>query len=717
MRKPISKQVCGVLFYIEVLMKTLIKQLSIFYVLLFLLTPLSVVAQSQVNDVAWETWRTKAPPKDQPPINCAVKFAELDYVGVKFTGEAICVAASDEKEASQRCPSGTYYINPGNPQYQKKINGTRSRNPDGYYYCAKGTTRNKKYEACVNIAPKESEYVSRDPKVVFEWRKGAGATSDGDCYCGQRGSATGFRECAQEMPMFEDRCKSIGLTSPNMDDFNKIQDQKERDRLSCTLSCKCNDGRIFDLGAAEAKCKEEPVPPTPPKDVAATVEAPKPPPPPARPASVDDTLDAALKSCVDTWKDNAKKCKDASELAKSECRSQDKSKKEAQEETSKVVDAASKAYISSKTGTGAQQECFTGSVIANFTKDLLNQTSENCGTSSSACTTACNIDDLNKERQRCHGLLTEVIRTRYAGEPPDSNANSNYFTEGERTVNEVTTQGAAICGEAGKKDKSMIEAALTGVGKSMAASVSCMCKLSSGATGSCDQIVPPSNCTTNPDLPGCRQYTALGVCTPGSGYDAKLCSCQLNPKGAGCPGGEVSGGLSNFATGANLNPQTGDVAVGTPVGSELKPGVADLSGAQPTDGPAGNLKLEPSKSGGPGNNASGGGPGGGGPGGGDVPPEATPEEEKTGIGGLFGAAKTFVSNAFKSKKSSGNGNLNDDPKSKFDASKFRPIRGVAGKSGVGSKNQDIWRMVNTCLYSETCQSNSNSFLESPLKHK
>ncbi|MBY0554600.1 hypothetical protein K2P97_08730 [bacterium] len=703
-------------------MKLFINKLSV-YILILICAPILVLANglppkpspSQVNDVAWTEVGSKVPyvGKNGKTIDCKVKFADLDYVGLKFVGEATCVAANNDSEARKACKASGLWINPGNPQYQKIIAGTRDSNPEGYYYCAKPNMRNKKVFACKNVAPKESIYLDTDRNVVFKWEPSAG--TDGDCFCGQQGNASSFRECAQELPVFADQCQPKGFTTASLSEINAMTDEKARDLALCSIACKCQDGRIFPIGSVAEKCKEPPMPPpVEPTNVAATVDAPRPPPPTAAP--VEDTLDANLKTCVDTWKENANKCKVASEEAKKECKGEDKTKKEAQDETAKVVDAANKAYVSSKTGSGAQQECFTGGVIASFANDLLNQKSDVCESSSTACTSACNIEDLNKERQRCHGILTDVVRTRYGGdEPPDSNRNSNYFTEGERVVNEVTTQGNAICGEINKNEKSMISSALEGVGKSMAASMTCMCKLSSGATGPCDKIVPPSNCTSNPDLPGCKQYGAIGVCTPGSTYDAKLCSCQLNPKGAGCPDGEKSGGLSNFATGGDLKGATGDFAVANPV-SDLKPGPADLGGLKPEDGPASNLKLEPSKGGNSPSVGGGGGPSGG-PGGGEPAAEPGAEEEKSGLSGLFGAAKTFVSNAFNSKKASGNGNLKGDPKSKFDASKFRPVRGVAGKSGVGSRNQDIWRMVNTCLYSETCSSNSNSFLESPLKHK
>jgi hypothetical protein len=42
---------------------------------------------------------------------------------------------------------------------------------------------------------------------------------------------------------------------------------------------------------------------------------------------------------------------------------------------------------------------------------------------------------------------------------------------------------------------------------------------------------------------------SIPVCTPGAGYDAKRCSCALNPAGAGCPGAPQSGGINCWGQG------------------------------------------------------------------------------------------------------------------------------------------------------------------------
>lgn len=665
---------------------------------------------SQENDMAWSNISDGKPGiwnKTGKQVSCDVKFADLNYVGVQFVGKATCVIAENDAAAKNACNNKGRVINPGNPQYQSSIAGTRGTNPKGYYYCVGTDIRNDKRYACDTIAPNESIYKREEGQIEFKWVAASKGT-DGDCRCGLKGAPElGFRDCDQGLPRFPDMCAPLGLAKASDEEFMEMTlKQDPKASASCgPMACKCSDGRVFDVRIAKDQCAKPAEEPQPQR-VSGTVAAPT--------APIEDTLDATLKQCVDDWKVAANKCKTVSDEAKNVCGSADDKKNS---ETSQVLDAASNAYIGSKSGTGAQQECFKGGLIANYTKDLLSKKSDECTTKTDLCTAACKPEEVNKEKNRCHNILQGVIQQRYGGDNPPENKNSQYFSEGDNFANQLMSQGTNVCGEVSTKDKSMIGSALESVGKSLASSVTCMCKLSSGGTGPCDEIVPPSSCEANPSLPGCRQYGAIGVCTPGSSYDAKLCSCQLNPKGAGCPGGSSSGGLSNFASGGNISNGTNGPDIGTPI-SNLQASGVDSALPGNADEAAGNLKLEPSKGG----NAAAGGPGGGSSGGGassggaagDGAPEE--EEEKSGIGGLFGAAKSFVSKALGGSKNKGNGNLND-AKKKFDANKFRPIRGVASKSGVGSKNQDIWKMVNTCLYSETCASNSNSFLESPLKHK
>jgi hypothetical protein len=247
-----------------------------------------------------------------------------------------------------------------------------------------------------------------------------------------------------------------------------------------------------------------------------------------------------------------------------------------------------------------------------------------------------------------------------------------------------------------------------------------MCKLSSTNTGDCNTIPTISDCNSNPSNPGCGVYGSLDVCTPGYTYNASLCNCQTNPKSAGCPG-YVSGGLANFATGTSLRAGTGPSAGGGGgISGNLKPSSSDINVSGSDDEVASNAQLSGISGSAPGGGGGSPGGGGGGVGGGAPPadPVAAAPEEK-GLGGLFNQAKSFMSGAFGSKKAdSGNGNIkNSKNPNAADASKFRPSRRVASKSGFGTKNQDIWLMMNRCFVAESCAGNNNNFLDSALKQK
>ena len=239
--------------------------------------------------------------------------------------------------------------------------------------------------------------------------------------------------------------------------------------------------------------------------------------------------------------------------------------------------------------------------------------------------------------------------------------------------------------------------------------------------GNCAAIPTPGACDLNPATPGCV-YGSIAVCTPGSGYDAKLCSCQLNPKEAGCPGGAASGGLSNFASPSIKNNGINDGGAPTTIAGGLKAAGAfpDLPRGTNDDGSSGGtpMTLGASPSSGPGG-GGGGSLGGGGASGGGEPPAAAgePAAEEKGLGGLFNQAKTFFKDALGSKKTPTAATKNGKSEKGFDPNKLRPTRGLASKNGIGSKNQDIWKMSNSCMYAETCPRNMNSFLEAPLKQK
>ncbi|MEQ1678862.1 MAG: hypothetical protein ABL876_19350, partial [Chitinophagaceae bacterium] len=287
-----------------------------------------------------------------------------------------------------------------------------------------------------------------------------------------------------------------------------------------------------------------------------------------------------LKDCLAGADGDFKMCSDSQGEAKTECVDRDAETKE----TKALANAGKGLYIANKAGSGAQEQCFAASVAANMGMKAFDAARDRCDTSIKTCDSNCSTKKVEDLEKSC--------REKIGTAPATQAINQQYFDAKMAEHKKNMNDKLATCttGDV-EKGKSMISDALASVGTALRDSMTCMCKLSnSGASGaSCDEIVPPSDCLTNPEATGCAAYGGINTCTPGAGYDAKLCSCQTNSKGAGCPGA-VSGTLANFASGPQINNAgRGDTGFGT-TASNLKPsGDVDLSGVNGApNGAAGN---------------------------------------------------------------------------------------------------------------------------------
>ncbi len=666
--------------------------------------------------------------KDGKAINCTIKFNELDYVGMKFDGEALCVYAPNAGKAVATCALYGYQriINPANPQYTQDppAGANISTNPDNYYYCVRNLPANIKYEACINSAPKISDYLSKNANILFTWERTS--PKDGNCRCGSKDEPKVLKDCYQEIAEFPSLCQEMGLSEAKWEELTEDQ------QCSAFPTCKCADGRSFLSNIAKDKCAEEKirvsavVPPPPiagevPPPSPIVVEAPTPIPTPT-------AVEVELTSCIDSWENQAKECEKKADKAAISCKAVDKKLAKENKDTAGAIDAASNMHTNMKAGSGAQQQCFLASLAANVAKDSLSAITDSCKSDRKSCSNACSQETLANLQKSCQDKISpeEVmgphLPSAVAARAAQIALNQNYFDTNEKEIKEIYADGQEVCSaEAGKGELKLSEL-LSSVGKSLHSSVMCMCQLSSSGpnvSDECKSIPSPNDCNLIPSGPGCGVYGSLDVCTPGVAYDAKLCNCQLNPKTAGCPG-HLSGGLTTFA-GTQINSKGaadsggGNIIAGGPKSSggdmDVPIGSDEAGSDLKYQGPVGDAGAGPS-GGSPG--GMGGGPSSGGP----AEAQAVAPEEK-GIGGLFNQAKSIMSNAFGLKKSPPtNPSIKDAKKSSaIDANKFRPMRGVASKSGFGTKNQDIWIMMNKCIIAETCRNNNNSFLDSALKHK
>ncbi len=636
--------------------------------------------------------------ENDPDAVCPVLFKDLDYVGVKFDGKARCVKASNDKEALAKCGTRRI-INPGNPQYQSVIKdpyGGLNFNTKNFYYCVEDLPVNRKENVCKNLAKKLSTYVDKQPTITFTWDPKT--KTDGNCLCGVKGSTQAFKcDQEQDLPVLEKKCEDIGLRELSGVDWDQISDAQQN-----TYLCKCADHRIFDVKIAKKSCAEDPKPPTPAPTTPKVTKA--------YPTVADD----AMKACVKAWNDQALLCKTNSDDAKKGCSS---TKTKEDKENVAAIDAAKTMYTGNMENSGMQQECFTAGLAASGAKTYFGDSKDTCDASVTACTTACKEETLEAHKKACYEkIVTEEQYVLENGESP----NAALFSQTEIAVQEITEGAKKVCTEDAKKGQSMLDSLLSGFGDALAGSLQCMCQTSSGA-GDCDEIPTPGACDSDPSLAGCGIYGSIAVCTPGGNYDAKLCSCQMNPKEVGCPGGVASGALANFASPSIKSNGIGSGASPTIAGGLKATGAfPDLPRGANDDGSSGStpLTLGASPTSGPGG-GGGGSMGGGGASGGGEPPAAAgePAAEEKGLSGLFNQAKTFLKDALGGKKTPAAALKNGKTEKGFDPNKLRPTRGIASKNGIGSKNQDIWKMSNSCMYAETCPRNMNSFLEAPLKQK
>lgn len=641
----------------------------------------------------------------------ADKFAinTLSYMGIIFKGPengspVNCINAKTQSVARAACAEGNLIINPANPQYTndaqdslaKSTGGVPSLsvNPLGFYYCIPGGSVNKsKAEYCgfdklMDNGSKWPDSKIFDLDFKFDVKKGF---TDGNCLCKRydEKDERKYKLCINEedLPSPEEGvCFKAGLAPDD-----KINEHGR------AVFCKCSDGRYKPAETAKKDCA---IPEDAPAKVAAVTEQ-----PPTEPTP-------ELKACVANWVKKSESCKAKSLAAIATCNSENEQNKESQD-TKKLASAAGEQYTKSKAGSGAQAECFVASVLTSGSMGLMTDLFAKCNADVDSCNSECSAkpDEMDLP---CADIIQQTKV------PAQIQANENYVMRYSGVIFDNFNDGQRDCKIDAKKGQSDLSKLASGLGKSLEKSVQCMCKLSSSG-GDCNAIPTVAACNANPGSPGCGVYGSVAVCTPGNGYDAKLCSCQLNPKEAGCPGGGLSGGLSNFASPSIKNNGIGDGGSPTTIASGLKNSGAypDLpvganddtsSGPQSQLGPAG---------GGAGVGGGGGGGGGGAGAGGGEPPvaaEGPPAEEK-GIGGFFKQAKNFFKDTLSRKKGSSGTAAKRRTDKGFDPYKLRPTRNIANKSGIGSKNQDIWKMSNSCIYAETCPGNMNSFLEAPLKQK
>jgi hypothetical protein len=657
----------------------------------------------------------------EAPATCG-SLDDLTFVGFKFIGDAYCVPASKDSEASAPCAGGMRYVNPANPQYNnsKIQNGSRKSNPQGYYYCVADDVRNHKDFMCRVLAP------LKYPTLSFNFS--STGDGDGDCMCGT--DSHSLQMCNNPDSLVQNAAAHATEScsgNPNVQPGQAVSGDVARRQLAGTdanaissskFYCPCSasspapfHGKFAEVPVTESSCTG---------GASATAAA--------QAVSTNNEFN----SCLARYRQKAMDCQEQADDAKKTCDDIIKNAKNSPlNMAGALVNAAGQVGIASNAGSGNQQKCFGAGVGMMGTREALKLGKPSCEADFGQCRRTCSEDTFNQMKTECPAKLVgtngralteaQLIQAGQTSNDPNA-ANAQAFASTRDELRAMFQSGREKCQNDAGGANADISSLMSGLGNSLKNSMVCACNLSTSPGINCQQIPTIDTCESNPTTPNCQVYSAVDTCNPTSvGYNQQQCACLQNPNGcstiSGTPGPSMFGG--NLA--GNLTPTAGG-------GSGFAGGISGGGGGHyGVDGGSTGVAQaflgrgsDPSTMGGGGGGAGFGGGGAGiaGAGGsGNGPLVDGGKSEEKGIAGLFNQAKNFVSRAFGSGKSTSNGKATAGKGSgKDDLSRFKP-RGLAsaGKNGMGTANMDIFGMIKLCATGETCISNqpANAWILTP----
>lgn len=507
--------------------------------------------------------------------------------------------------------------------------------------------------------------------------------SDGDCMCSDGGQPQ-LCQRPGDGPQGEDRCRQMGAMQVPGVTVGAV-----------TCQCSETDTRTFAVNASN-----------PCSTPVSVVE-----PPPTQPT-------VALRECVDGWKAQSASCTQASGLARTACaRVRENSARTNQ--TNNTLENASELYSQLKTGAGAQDKCFIASMASHQGRQAVGRLQGNCNDEHEACISGCQ-NKLQEFESQCSRLISAGNATSNA--VTQTQLNQNYYNENRSEIAANFTSGSEVCSGEVAQNRSVFSGILEGLGQALTTSTRCMCQLSSSRSN-CDSIPSVDACQTNPNTSGCAIYSGIGVCSPGLSYNATECNCQLNPTTPGCAGrvdpkNNLSGFASNIAKSAAASDAGVSAFAAGPSGNGSGAGSAglDFSSGSPASsvdaaalgavGDGGGLGEGLPAAGGTGGGGSFAGGGFGSP----LGEDAAVEGGETSKGGMMSQLKTIASRLMKGKDNA-NGQLQDQKNLKNQGSSPRGL--ASARKGVGSKNMNIWQMMNQCVQGETCKTNQSGYIQAP----
>lgn len=631
-------------------------------------------------------------------FDCPFPIQELSLAGMKFLGKAFCVGAKNDNEAATAC--GGYNraaINPYNKQYLIE-NGARDSNEGNWYFCVERNPSSALMQGAngLKAATLAGDSNNLNSKAVL-------------CNLASRASPwkEQFKPLSISMQAVEVKGASVKDVNCNCStDFFKNDDEG----VLCDNAFLASLPALQQAAIAVQQASAAP---------AATVAVPNPAAASSPASPVATSVPDEFQACIDKYSRLADKCRSEAEKAVHSCdqkNNDNKGNNSTYQTVGGVTGMMGQMYQMKNAGAGMQAECFRAGAIANTAQAAVGEMKETCEMDYSSCNSACKSDTPGKTkydefRDECSAKANRSITQMQS----DPTAAGQQFQRAGAEIKSVFDEGTKSCTEKAKNNKDLMSGLLNGIGQALQGSLRCVCQTST-AGGDCNAIPTPQDCSAIPQPAGCDGYQAMDLCTPGSPtYNAKTCGCMQNPATPGCSGSSQN--ISSFAG----PPLAGGVAQGVAsspnFGSGAGARATDLGslGGGSNDVDSSDAGLTMGKGGAPGPSGSGGAgsSSGGATGNGaiaDKPPEV-PEEK--GLTGMFNQAKSYMANML-GGKSKANGASPNGALGKPDMSKFRPLRGLAGnRSGMGSRNMDIWKMMNSCTSGDTCKSNENNYITTP----
>ena len=613
---------------------------------------------------------------------------QLSYSGHRFNPlNARCFRASTDLEAKKNT-YGVRYINPANPEYiGAEAGGVVDLNPKGYYIAIDKSSNPTKSEMCtdpnvgnvLSDVPNAANLIKNTLSPVFREYTRTDGTQDGECYCRQ--NRTLANPNGELLP-----CSGTAFSDALQAAVDTVSLATRPTQVDPPVVVNTNTGGRANLAAG----------------------------PSPAPAVVQQQSQSRVTACINAAVANANSCRTLANTAKTDC---DRAKEEngTNNMLGGVVGAGAQMNTMMRTGTGAQGNCMRGSMIAMATTVMLQKMGETCEPKVNTCKSSCKPDSYDKFLDEC--LAANGTSANALTDSTNTTPEADLFRRSNEQIMSGFDRADRICNRELAGLMSDTEKLMNGLGNSMQSSLQCACQTSNAAGANCEAVPNINNCNTNPSLQGCEMYSTLGACVPGAvGYDAKTCNCLENPAATGCGTAGSTTPATLFGGGLRGGPAAGSAfATGgaTGAGGSGRASNLDLGGA--SEAVQSNLTAAS----GTGVTTSGGSSYGGTTSGGGGNGSASPEEvaagapTETGLSGLFNQAKNAVMGALGRGGSNRSRAAGKGAAAEVNMKKFKPLRGLANTDGMGTRNMDIWKMVNMCANGETCASNRNNYMMAP----